>query len=156
MNLKIFLTIIIGIILTLGSILFIDITAGGIVLILMGTILMVQMISADAAKNLHPEIFASLSDDSRFVIIENPGTAPAQAVEMRVIPDDHHIIIGDIQMDETRKIALPTMLHEGKAIISWVKKEGVRTEKVFRLSGYERESDPLRPVFPLFSWKGKE
>lgn len=155
MNLKIILTAIIGVLIAAISAYFIDMAAGSIILILAFTIVMVQAISADAAKNLHPEIFVSLSEDTQTIIIENLGTATAQSVEIKVIPDNHHFEIGDLGVDETRKVSLPKMVTEGKAAISWSGKEGARTEKIFRLSGYESASDPLRPVFPLFGWKGK-
>lgn len=146
---------ILGFCCTLGTAIFIDVSAAGIIFVIVLTILMGYAISADAARHRHPELFVSLSDDARVIRVENLGTAPAKSVEVTVIPGEVHHPLGDILSDEIRSIELPTMMEEGKAVISWIKKDGNRNQKIFRLSGYLEETDPLRPVFPLFGWNDK-
>lgn len=134
---------------------FVDAAAAGIVFIIAATLLISLEISADAARHMHPEIFASLTDDAQTVVVENLGTAPATSVNVRIIPDNLAYDIGDLAPDTTHKHELPVMVRDAKAAVSWVKNDGTRTEKIFRLSGYTSETDPLRPTFPLFSWKEK-
>lgn len=155
MNNQILIISILGFCCTLIAAFFIDISAAGIILVIVLTILMGYAISADAARHRHPELFVSLSEDARTIRVENLGTAPATSVELTVIPGEVQHPLGDIQADEIRSIELPTMMEEGKAVISWIKKDGNRGRKIFRLSGYEEETDPLRPVFPLFGWSEK-
>jgi len=133
----------------------VDSAAASIVFVIAGTLIICLEISEDAARHLHPEIFASIHDDAQTVIVENLGTAPAISVNVRIIPEDIRYEIGDLAPDTTHSYELPAMVREAKAAVSWVKKDGTRKEKIFRLSGYADESDPLRPTFPLFSWKEK-
>jgi hypothetical protein len=133
----------------------VDSAAAGIVFIIAATLLLSLEISADAARHLRPDIFASLTDDAQTVIIENLGTAAAKAVNVRIIPDNITYEIGELAPDTDHRFQLPVMIQEAKAAVSWDKKDGNRTEKIFRLSGYVNETDPLRPTFPLFSWKEK-
>jgi hypothetical protein len=127
--------------------------AAGILLIIAGTIIISLEISADAARHLHPEIFVSLKEDARTVWIENLGTAPAYAARVTIIPDDIRYEIGNLDPDQNHQYRLPEMVREARAAVSWEKKDGTRVEKFFELSGYSRETDPLKPTFPLFSWK---
>ncbi|MFH0966652.1 MAG: hypothetical protein V1862_03070 [Methanobacteriota archaeon] len=129
--------------------------AAGIIFIIAATLLLCLEISADAARHLHPEIFASLTDDAQTVVVENLGTAPATSIKVRIIPENITYEIGDLVPDTTHTYELPVMVREAKAAVSWDKMDGTRTEKIFRLSGYTEETDPLRPTFPLFSWKEK-
>jgi hypothetical protein len=146
---------IIGILAVIIAWYFVDILAAGIVLIIVATLLFSYEIQADIAKHTHPRIFASLSDDAQAIIVENIGTAPASSVNVRIIPEDIRYEIGDLATDTSHRYDLPAMIREGKAAVSWVKKDGTRTETIFRLSAYDMKSDPFRPTFPLFSWKGK-
>lgn len=155
MNYKILIIAILGFSCTLAAAIFIDFSAAGIILVIVLTILMGSVISADAARHRHPELFVSLSEDARTVRVENLGTAPAISVELTIIPGKDLHPLGDIQADEIRSIELPAMMEEGKAAISWIKKDGSRNQKIFRLSGYLEETDPLKPAFPLFGWNNK-
>lgn len=134
---------------------FIDSSAAGIVTIIAATLILSLEISADAAKHLHPEIIASLQSDDQTILIENIGTGSAEKIKVRIIPDGTSYDAGDLLPDTSHQYMLPECMREGKAAVSWEKKDGTRTEKIFRLSGYADESDPLRPVFPLFGWKEK-
>lgn len=134
---------------------FFDFTAAEIVLVILLTLILAMAISNDAANHMHPEIFASLSSDAEVIIVENLGTAIARSVQVKIIPDDIRYEIGDLNPDSTHRYQTHAMLREAKAAVSWEKSDGTRTEKIFRLSGYADESDPLKPVFPLFNWKEK-
>jgi hypothetical protein len=153
MNKKIVLFAFLAVALTLFAWFFFEPAAAGIVLVISVTILLAMMISEDATKNTHPEISVSLSDDAETVIVENIGTAPAKGVNVRIIPDDFRYEIGDLNPDSIHQVHLPSMVYNTKAGVSWERKDGTRTEKIFHMSGYEEESDPLRPIFPLFNWK---
>ncbi|HWQ64240.1 MAG TPA: hypothetical protein VN429_07470, partial [Methanospirillum sp.] len=155
MNKNILVTVFLGIVLTLLSWFFIETAAAGIVAVIFLTILLVLLISEDAKKNAHPEISATLADDAETVIVENLGTAPARSVQVRIIPDDIRYEVGDLNPDSVHRYHLPSMLRNAKAAVSWEQKDGSRTERIFRLSGYEEETDLLKPIFPLFSWKEK-
>ena len=156
MNLRILLTAAAGICIVSGSWLFIDPSAAGILAILFFTLILSLWISADAARHLHPELFASLADDAQTIIVENMGTAPAVAVSVRLIPDDFRYEIGDLAPDTSHRQTLPGMIREGKAAVSWERRDKGRAEKFFSLCAYTTETDPLRPIFPLFNWKEKE
>jgi len=155
MNKNILLTALLGIIITLLVGFFFEKAAAGIVAVILLTILLAMAISEDAAKSAHPEISASLFEDAETVIVENLGTAPAKSTQVRIIPDDIRYEIGDLNPDSVHRYRLPAMVRNAKAAVSWERKDGSRTERIFRLSGYEDETDPLRPLFPLFNWKEK-
>jgi hypothetical protein len=133
----------------------IDQYAAGFLFIIALTLVFSMLITADAAKNQHPQIFASLDNDARTIIVENLGTGPASGVKVRIIPDDTGYDIGTLAPDDLHRHELPSSVREAKAGVSWDIKDGGRTEKIFRLSGYAEETDSFRPMFPIFSWKGK-
>lgn len=155
MNLNIIVTAFLGIILCLLAAFYIEMAAAGIVAVIFFTILLVLFISEDAKKNAHPEISAVLADDAETVIVENLGTSPARSAQVRIIPDDIRYAIGDLNPDSVHRYRLPSMLRNAKAAVSWERNDGSRIERIFRLSGYEEETDLLKPIFPLFSWKEK-
>ncbi|MDD1728090.1 MAG: hypothetical protein LUQ50_03345 [Methanospirillum sp.] len=155
MNQNIIIVSSLGILLTALAWLFIEPIAAGMVLIIVLTIILGMAISNDAARHMHPEIIAQLSEGADTVIVENIGTAPAKSVQVRIIPEDIRYDIGDLDTDSAHRHQLSTMVREAKAAVSWEKQDGTRTEKIFRLSGYADESDPLKPIFPLFGWKEK-
>ena len=155
MNKNIVLTAVFGIIITLLLGFLFGQAAAGIVAVILLTILLAMVISEDAAKSAHPELSASLYEDAETVIVENLGTAPAKSTQVRIIPDDIRYEIGDLNPDSVHRYRLPSMVRNAKAAVSWERKDGSRTERIFRLSGYEDETDPLRPLFPLFNWKEK-
>ena len=156
MNNKILITSVIGAVFVLLTFFFVDAVAAGIILILLLTVIMSLWISEDAARHPHPNISAFLADDAQTIIVENLGTAVATGVQVKIIPEEIRYEIGELAPDQKHQYQLPSMLREGKAAVSWEKKDGNRAEKIFRLSGYgESTADPLRPSFPLFSWKGK-
>jgi len=154
-NKNILLIAFLGTIITLLVGFFFELSAAGIVAIIFLAILLAIVISEDAKKYAHPEISISLSDDAQTVIIENLGTAPAKSTQVRIIPDDIRYEIGDLIPDSAHRFHLPSMVSSAKAAVSWERIDGSRTERIFRLSGYEEETDPLRPLFPLFNWKEK-
>ena len=155
MNQNILIIASFGILVTFLTGFFFGLAATGIVLVVLLTLLLAMAISDDAAQHMHPDIFASLLNDAETIIVENLGTSVAKSVQVRVIPDDIRYEIGDLTPDSTHRYQLPAMVREAKAAVSWEKNDGTRIEKIFRLSGYTEEADPLRPVFPLFGWKGK-
>ncbi|WP_319579594.1 hypothetical protein [uncultured Methanospirillum sp.] len=155
MNKNIVLTAVFGIIITLLLGFFFGQAAAGIAAVILLTILLAMAISEDAAKSAHPELSASLHEDAETVIVENLGTAPAKSTQVRIIPDDIRYEIGDLNPDSVHRYLLPSIVRNAKAAVSWERKDGSRTERIFRLSGYEDETDPLRPLFPLFNWKEK-
>lgn len=146
---------IISIVIILLCWLFVDAAAAGILTIIAATLIISLEISADAAKHMHPEIFAFLKEDAQTIVVENLGTALATSVSVRIIPDDIRYDIGEIRPDENHQYVLPVLVREAKAAVSWDKRNGEKTEKIFRLTGYADETDPMRPVFPLFNWKEK-
>lgn len=156
MNNKILITSVTGAVIVLLTLFFFGSEAAGIILILFLTLIMSVWISEDAARHLQPNIFAFLADDAQTIIVENSGTAVATSVQVKIIPEDIRYEIGELAPDQKHQYQLSSMLREGKAAVSWEKKDGTRAEKIFRLSGYgENSADPLRPTFPLFSWKEK-
>jgi len=156
MNIRILITCGTGAAVVLGTWFFIDHVAAGFFFIIFLTLALSVAISDDAKKHLHPGLFVSLADDAQTVIVENLGTAPAQDVKVRIIPDDIRYEIGTLAPDEKHRYELPAVISRAKAAVSWERKDGTRSEKITRLSGYDEETDPLRPVFPLFNWKEKE
>ncbi|HWQ67424.1 MAG TPA: hypothetical protein VN372_11205 [Methanospirillum sp.] len=141
--------------LTLASWLFIDQALAGITLILTFTLLLALAISADAERHRHPQMYARLSDDAQTIVVENVGNAPATEVSVRVIPDDITYKIGTLEADQSHQHIMTGMIREAKARISWKRTDGTLAEKIFTLSGYHQDEDPLRPMMPLFAWKGK-
>jgi hypothetical protein len=102
-------------------------------------------------KNL-PAVTCQLSDDAKSVVVVNGGNAPAEAIHVALVPMNIEFDVKDLGVDAEYAYALPAMVEEVKAVVTYKNSEGREFGRSFKLSSLE-ENDPLRPAFPMFSWK---
>lgn len=102
-------------------------------------------------KNL-PTVTCQLSDDAKSVVVVNGGNAPAEAIHVALVPMNIEFDVEDLGVDAEYAYALPAMIEDVKAVVTYKNSEGREFNRSFKLSSLE-EDDPLRPAFPMFSWK---
>ncbi|HOJ95671.1 MAG TPA: hypothetical protein PK024_02365 [Methanospirillum sp.] len=127
----------------------------GIGIIMTGTLLLGALISADAKKNARPIILADLAPNHREIILENTGTKAADRLEITAAGIDEPWYIDRLEPDTTTRLSLPKMVESLIVEVTYQVEDSPRKSKAFRLGMAEPEQDPFKPVFPLFSWKGK-
>lgn len=129
----------------------------GIVIIVTGTLLLVLIISADAAKNAQPIILADLSPNHREIIIENVGTYAAEKLEIFASDIDEPWYVERLEFDTTTRLTLPDMVKSLIVEVTYQFKDYPRRSKTFSLGRFEQETDQdlFKPMFPLFGWKNK-
>lgn len=128
----------------------------GILLVIAGTIAFVSILSGDAALHANPLILASLSPDQEEIIIENAGTFDATNIRVKTAQADGPWEIESLSPDTSYNIKLHRMVDKITISVSYLNKAGQEKIKVFKLGGEPvGEEDPLKPAFPLFSWKEK-
>ncbi len=144
-----------GIVLTILFYLIQQQILAGIVIIITGTLLLGALISADAKKNARPIILADLSPSHREIILENTGTKAAERLIVTAAGIDEPWHVDRLEPDTTARLNLPKMVESLIVEVTYQVHDSPRKSKAFRLGMPEPEQDPFRPMFPLFSWKGK-
>lgn len=99
-----------------------------------------------------PTVTCRLSDDAKSVVVVNGGNAPAEAIHVALVPMNIEFDVETLKADAEYVYALPAMVENVKAVVTYKNSEGREFSRSFKLSSLE-EDDPLRPVFPMFSWK---
>jgi hypothetical protein len=141
--------VVIGVALIFAQHLFI----GALLLIVLGTLAMCLYIMEET-RDL-PEVSCYLSDDAKSVIVTNGGNAPAKEVHVALVPMNVEFDIPELGIDEKYTHPLSSMATELKAAVSYVNSSGQKHSQTMRLSSLD-ETDPLKPMFPMFSWKKGE
>jgi hypothetical protein len=101
-----------------------------------------------------PELIAVLSEDAKSVIIKNNGDTRAVSVRVAIVPLDMDFEVPPLAPGESHPIAVPHMIDEAKAVISYEDERGKTYSHSSPLSALGRsEEDLLKPVFPIFGWK---
>jgi len=144
--------IVVGAIACIGAA-FIDPYFALIVLVIFGALFMSLWIMQDS-KYL-PQVVCSLTEDAKTIVVKNIGTATARRIHVALVPLDIEFEIRELQPEEEEVFTLEKMVREAKAVVrfSSVDSDNV-VEQSYPLSSLSGGVyDPLKPTFPLFSWK---
>jgi hypothetical protein len=133
-----------------------DPVLAGIPLIIFGMLVLVMIISEDAARHAHPIIMAEFAENHRDIILENVGTTAAEKIQVTGAGIQESWSIETLEPDTKTKIVLPAMIALLTVEVTYQVQGGVRKSKVFTLGTPGDGQDPFKPVFPLFGWQGKE
>ncbi|WP_342676500.1 hypothetical protein [Methanofollis sp. UBA420] len=138
--------VVIGLVLAVAENVFMGVS---IFVVLMTAAMCLQIMTE--TKNL-PAVTCQLSDDAKSVVVVNGGNAPAEAIHVALVPMNLEFDVTGLGVDAEYAYALPAMAEEIKAVVTYKNSEGREFGRSFKLSSLE-ENDPLRPAFPMFSWK---
>lgn len=128
--------------------------AGVGVIILLALILSFVMYNTSKRFPKVPELIAVLSEDAKSLIIKNKGDTRAVSVRVAIVPLDMEFETPPLAPGDSHPIALPHMIDEAKAVISYEDEQGRSFSHSSPLSALgESEEDLLKPVFPIFGWK---
>jgi len=101
-----------------------------------------------------PDITCRLQDDAKGIVVRNRGNAKAVAIHLALVPLDLEFEIPPLEPDGTATIAVPRMISEAKAAITFQNEAGGKFTRTVMLSATgESEEDLLKPMVPLFGWK---
>jgi hypothetical protein len=101
-----------------------------------------------------PELIAMLSEDAKSVVVKNKGDKKAISIRLAIVPLDLEFEVPPLAPDEAYTIALPHMINEAKAVISFKDEQGESYSHSSPLSALgPGEEDLLKPMFPMFGWK---
>jgi hypothetical protein len=101
-----------------------------------------------------PELIALLSEDAKSVIIKNKGESKAVSIKVAIVPLEMEFEVPPLAPDEAYTIAMPNMIEEAKAAISYEDESGKQFSHSSPLSALGGgEEDLLKPMFPMFGWK---
>jgi hypothetical protein len=101
-----------------------------------------------------PDITCRLQEDARGVVVRNRGNAKAVAIHMALVPLDLEFEIPPLEPEETATLAVPRMISEAKAVITFQNEAGGKYSRTVILSATgESEEDLLKPMIPIFGWK---
>ncbi|MDD1646764.1 MAG: hypothetical protein LUQ03_02675 [Methanomicrobiales archaeon] len=101
-----------------------------------------------------PDITCRLQDDARGIVVRNRGNAKATAIRLAVVPLELEFDIPPLEPEETATLAMPRMISEAKAVITYQNEAGGKYSRTVMLSATaESEEDLLKPMIPLFGWK---
>lgn len=155
-NLKILVFGLAGTVVALLLARLVDPLLGGMALIIVGTGILILAISEDAARHRRPMLSAELSPDCSEILLENTGTAAAERIVARIAGIETSWEIGSLAPDSRHVIALPRMFTHLTLVVTFIAGGGMEKKRVFKLGESDSETDPFKPFFPLFNWKGKE
>jgi len=132
---------------------FVNIYLAGIAFIVFLVLIMTLAIMQDA--RLRPDIWASLAEDAKGIILLNTGTAPAVRIHVALVPLDIEFDLPGLAVDAKSEHPLPGMVSDAKAVLTWENSVGERYSRTVRLSALGTEEDFLKPMFPMFGWKSQ-
>ncbi|MDD1656682.1 MAG: hypothetical protein LUO87_04830 [Methanomicrobiales archaeon] len=101
-----------------------------------------------------PDITCRLQEDAKGIAVRNRGNAKAVAIHLAVVPLDLEFDIPPLEPEETTTLAVPHMISEAKAVITFENEAGRKYSRTVMVSATgEGEEDLLKPMIPLFGWK---
>jgi hypothetical protein len=101
-----------------------------------------------------PDVTCRLQDDAKGIVVRNRGNAKAFTIHLALVPMDMEFDIPPLAPDETATLAMPHMISDAKAVITYQNEKGVKhTHTVVLSATGETEEDLLKPMIPLFGWK---
>ena len=150
MDKRIQIILVLGILITIAS-LFYDIYLAGIVGVIFIVIIMSLMIMQDTTGI--PEVVAKLSEDAKSIVLINTGNARAEKIHVTLVPNNIEFDIASLDVDSAYEYSLGTMVQEIKIKITYSNENGRLFSSSKKLSVFEEEPDPLKPLIPMFRWK---
>ena len=150
MDKRIQIILVLGILITIAS-LFYDIYLAGIVGVIFIAIIMSLMIMQDTTGI--PEVVAKLSEDAKSIVLINTGNARAEKIHVTLVPNNIEFDIASLDVDSAYEYSLGTMVQEIKIKITYSNENGRLFSSSKKLSVFEEETDPLKPLIPMFRWK---
>lgn len=130
-----------------------DIYLAGIAVILVITLAIAFQIMGET-RSLPPRLACWLSEDAKKIVIVNQGNDRAMRIHATLVPLDREFDLAELPPDARHEFALPGMIAEAKAIVSYEDAAGRKFSRSFLLSATGKsEEDLLKPVFPIFGWK---
>ena len=150
MDKRIQIILVLGILITIAS-LFYDIYLAGIVGVIFIAIIMSLMIMQDTTGV--PEVVAKLSEDAKSIVLINTGNARAEKIHVTLVPNNIEFDIASLDVDSAYEYSLGTMVQEIKIKITYCNENGRLFSSSKKLSVFEEETDPLKPLIPMFRWK---
>ena len=131
--------------------LFIDIYLAGISCIILIIILMTLKIMQDSTGI--PEIVVNLRDDAKAIILTNKGNARAEKIHVALVPVNIEFDISSLEVESTYEFSLNEMVETIKIAVTYQNENGLLFSGSQKLSVFEEEYDPFKPMFPMFKWK---
>jgi hypothetical protein len=105
------------------------------------------------SKNI-PDITVRLREDAKGVWVINNGNARAEKIHIALVPLNIESDVPPLEPEEHFEVALPSMLTEAKAVVTFESTDGRKFGSTIALSSTgEGEYDPFKPVFPIFGYK---
>jgi hypothetical protein len=148
------IVLVLGIIITIALIPVDFFIAGVGAIILVVLVLSFAMYNTSKRFPKVPELIGVLSEDAKSVIIKNKGDTRAVSIKVAIVPLDMEFEVPPLVPDEAYTIALPHMIDEAKAVISYEDESGKSYSHSSPLSALGvGEEDLLKPMFPIFGWK---
>jgi len=101
-----------------------------------------------------PDVTCRLQNDAKGIMVRNRGNAKAVAIHLALVPMDMEFDIPPLAPEETATLAMPHMISEAKAAITFQNEAGKQYSRTVILSATgEGDEDLLKPMIPLFGWK---
>ncbi len=140
--------LVVGALVVLG-LLFINIFYALIALVIVLVLLMSILIMRDSTD--YPDVVAVLSEDAKGVMVNNGGTSEARNIRVALVPLNIEFTVPSLKVDEESVYALPAMLEEAKAVVTYEDDKGQHYSKSYALSALGGGADdPFKPLFPVF------
>jgi hypothetical protein len=150
MDKRIQIILVLGILITIASA-FLDIYLAGIVGVIFIAIIMSFLIMQDTAGI--PEVVAKLSEDAKSIVLTNTGNARAEKIHVTLVPGNIEFEIASLNVDSSYEYSLGAMVQEIKIKITYSNENGRLFSSSKKLSVFDEEPDPLKPLIPMFKWK---
>ena len=150
MDKRILVILVLGIIITIISA-FLDMYLAGIVGVIFIAIIMSLMIMQDTAGI--PEVVAKLSEDAKSIVLTNTGNARAEKIHVTLVPGNIEFEIASLDVDSSYEYSLGAMVQEIKIKITYSNENGRFFSRSKKLSVFDEDPDPLKPLIPMFNWK---
>jgi len=144
----------IGLVIAAGLFIFLhDIYLAGIAVILVLALAMAFQIMSET-RRLPPRLSCWLSEDARKILIKNQGNEPAMKIHVTLVPLGLEFDLPELKAEARHEFALPSMIDEAKAVLSYENESGQKFSGSFPLSATgTSDDDLLKPMFPTFGWK---
>jgi len=150
MDKRIQIILVLGILITIAS-LYYDIYLAGILGVIFIAIIMSLMIMQDTTGI--PEVVAKLSEDAKSIVLINTGNARAEKIHVTLVPNNIEFDIASLDVDSAYEYSLGTMVQEIKIKITYSNENGRLFSSSKKISVFEEDPDPLKPLIPMFRWK---
>ncbi|WP_321507420.1 hypothetical protein [uncultured Methanoregula sp.] len=130
---------------------FINIYAGGIVLIILATLVMSLFIMKDSVSL--PDIVAEFTDDAKGIVIRNSGNDTAFDIHVALIPENIEYDLESLEPDASSVHPLEKMICSVKVVVTFRNTKQQAFSRTYPLSSTGDNFDPLKPMIPVFKWK---